>query len=86
MLSHVGGHMDNAQLSFPRRDEVFGARQDVQDVYASYIASQWQQYESRPEVRIAACIMEPVLQVTACLQLQVPYCLTVMLGRGVAEG
>ncbi len=55
--------MDHVQLIFPRREGVFGQRQDVQDAYAAYIASHWQQYEAGRPVRIAACIMEPVLQV-----------------------
>lgn len=55
--------MDDVQLTFSRREGVFSQRQDVQDAYAAYIASHWQQYEAGRPVRIAACIMEPVLQV-----------------------
>ncbi|KAL0037506.1 hypothetical protein WJX77_000433 [Trebouxia sp. C0004] len=58
----VGMTQGQWQLTFSRREGVFGRRQDVQDAYAAYIASHWQQYEAGRPVRIAACIMEPVLQ------------------------
>ena len=63
LKQHAGSQMDHGQLTFPRREGVFGQRQDAQDAYAAYIASHWQQYEAGRPVRIAACIMEPVLQV-----------------------
>lgn len=62
LKQHAGSQMDDGQLTFPRREGVFGQRQDAQDAYAAYIASHWQQYEAGRAVRIAACIMEPVLQ------------------------
>ncbi len=67
---HAGSQMDDVQLAFPRREGVFGQRQNVQDAYAAYIASHWQQYEAGRPVRIAACIMEPVLQVIQHLSEQ----------------
>ena len=75
---HAGSQMDDGQLTFPRREGVFGQRQDVQDSYAAYIASHWQQYEAGRPVRIAACIMEPVLQVIHQLSEQLRSCLFVL--------
>ena len=75
---HAGSQMDDLQLAFPRREGVFGQRQDVQDAYAAYIASHWQQYESGRPVRIAACIMEPVLQVIHQVPEQLRSCLCVL--------
>ncbi len=75
---HAGSQMDDVQLTFPRREGVFGQRQDVQDAYAAYIASHWQQYEAGRPVRIAACIMEPVLQVIQPSSEQLRSCLCVL--------
>ncbi len=75
---NAGSQMDDVQLTFPRREGVFRQRQDVQDAYASYIASHWQQYESGRPVRIAACIMEPVLQVIQHLSEQLRPCICVL--------
>ena len=78
MKRHAGSQMDDVQLSFPRREGVFGQRQDLQDAYAAYIASHRQQYEAGRPVRIAACIMEPVLQVIHQLSEQLRFCLCVL--------
>lgn len=76
---HARSQMHDVQLTFPRREGVFGQRQDVQDAYAAYIASHWQQHESGRPVRIAACIMEPVLQVIQHLSEQLRPCLCVLM-------
>ncbi len=66
---HAQQQGQDLQTTFSIRTEVFGQRQDMQSVYAAYIAKGMQEYEdvdsdgqNRPR-RIAACIMEPVLQV-----------------------
>ena len=65
----VQQHSADVQLAFSTRAELFSGRQAMQDVYAAYIAAGMQQYEAADESetkrgrRIAACIMEPVIQV-----------------------
>ena len=54
------------QLSFNRQDEVFGERAASQAAYLEHIQQAREQYESPADVRIAACILEPVVQVPTC--------------------
>lgn len=75
LQQHAKLQHGDVQLAFSSREEVFSQRQEIQSVYAAYIAEGMQQYAgverdgtSGPR-RIAACIMEPVLQVVYACKL-----------------
>ena len=69
LQQHVSQHSADVQLAFSTRAELFSGRQAMQDAYTSYIAAGMRQYEAADESesergrRIAACVMEPVIQV-----------------------
>ena len=73
LQSHADVQKHSLQLAFSNRDQLFDPRRDAQDMYTSYIEKQMDVYESvvcqyggeSRSQRIASCILEPVLQVTA---------------------
>lgn len=85
-MTQLGKQQTDLQLSFDRQDEVFGNRAAIQSAYLKHIQQAVESYEGQADVRIAACILEPVLQVTtsfargcACdlvplYPVAVPYC------------
>lgn len=51
------------QLSFSKQHELFDERAAMQAIYLEHIQQAMEEHESKADVRIAACILEPVLQV-----------------------
>ena len=51
------------QLSFSKQHELFDERAAMQSTYLEHIQQAMEEHESKADVRIAACILEPVLQV-----------------------
>ena len=66
-MTQLGKQQTDLQLSFDRQDEVFGDRAATQSAYLKHIQQAMESYEGQADVRIAACILEPVLQVTTLL-------------------
>ena len=69
LQQHISQHSANVQLTSSNRAELFQDRHEMQAGYSSYVSAGMQQYEdtdrnhSERGRRIAACIMEPVIQV-----------------------
>lgn len=57
------------QLSFSKQDELFGERAAIQSAYLEHIQQAMERCEGQADVRIAACILEPVLQVSGYVVL-----------------
>lgn len=51
------------QLAFDQQSELFAKREAIQSAYLKHVTAAMEQYEGRRNLRIAACILEPVLQV-----------------------
>lgn len=69
LQDHAQQQDHQMQTSFDTREGLFGDREGMQRMYTAYIAHGMEQYEHADSAggdkRIASCIMEPVIQVTA---------------------
>ena len=72
LQDHAQHQAHKLQTAFDTREELFSNREDMQKMYAAYIARGIEQYEHADGTgsdkggaprRIASCIMEPVIQV-----------------------